>query len=95
MPSARLNATAIVRNAPPTRISQPVRGSLRRSFVTASSAEAADDRHAEQPARLAAERLVEQPQQPGVAAEHAAATAGPPPPPPGPPSWPNRRPRPL
>ena len=38
MPDAKLNTTAVVRNAPPTAISQPVRGSRLRSRVSTRSA---------------------------------------------------------
>ena len=91
MPLATLNRTAVVRNAPPTR-DQPAGALVARGAggVATRIAEAADEREAEQPAGLAAERRVEQAQRPGRAAEHVAAAARP-----GPPACPSTRPRPL
>ena len=66
MPCAWLKATAIVRNEPPTAMSQPVRASARRSRLETSTADAGDDREAEQPAGLPAERVVEQAQRAGL-----------------------------
>ena len=62
-------------NAPPTASSQPVRGSVRRSRVRASSPRPATTREAEQPARLPAQALVEQAQDARLAAERPVAPA--------------------
>ena len=75
MPCAKENATAVVANAPPTAISQPVRASARRRRRRGEHRDAGDDREAEEPAGLAAHALVEQAQPAGVAAEDAAAAA--------------------
>ena len=95
MPSATENTTAQPRKAPPVAISQPVRASPRRSREPTRIATAADQREAEQPARLGAERGVEQAERADRAAEHAAdppPPPGPPMAPPGPPAWPVTRP---
>ncbi len=100
MPLAVLKATAQVRNAPPTRMIQP------RAHVAAAQpagqhhGDAAHQRRADQPSGLPAQAGLDQPREPGGAAEHragapataarAAAAV-----PPGPPAWPTSRPRPL
>ena len=86
MPPAKLNVDRRASgSAPPTAISQPVRGSRRRSRVSTSSAEPGDEREAEQPAGLVAEPRLQQPERTGGAAEQVV------PPPPGPPAPAARR----
>ena len=66
-------ATAAVSAEPPTARTQPVTGSRRAQARRDDQRDARDEREAEQPAGLPAERLVEQPQRARVAAEQAAA----------------------
>ena len=65
----------MVRKAPPTAMSHPVRGSARAQATGDEDADARHEREPEQPACLPAERRVEQAQRPGRSAEHVAAGA--------------------
>ena len=78
------------RKAPPTAISQPVRGSSGAGGSPARMPTPLTSAKPEQPAGLPAERGVQQAQRPGGAAEHVAARRRP-----GPPACPSTRPRPL
>src|SRR4051794_12768404 len=74
MPFAELKATAVVANAPPTAMSQPVRASARRRRLATRTAIPPATAKPSSRAGLAAEARVEQPQRAGVAAEDAAGT---------------------
>ena len=78
MPWAKLNSTAVTTNEPPTA-SEPraCAGRAGAPRLRDEHDDGADDRDAEQPAVLAAERGVEEAERPGAAAEDADA---PPPP---------------
>ena len=89
MPLAKLNSNAVVANAPPTAISQPERGSLRRRRLASTIA---------RPPTAA--KPSSQPACPPSA--ELSSRSGPgeppkklPPGPPGPPDCPSTRPRPL